>query len=147
MSQAKIRDAFPRLNKAPFNITSSENPFYNCVAWAADDSARWWWPINYPGQLTKAYWPPNVDRREDIASFIAAYATLGYEPCDNGKPEEKVALFADAQGRPKHAAKQLPNGKWTSKLGSFEDISHLLYGLEGGQYGNVVQYLRRKLRA
>jgi hypothetical protein len=89
-----------------------------------------------------------VPRREDLPTFIAAFATLGYAVCPDGELEsgfEKVALFADAHGRPKHAAKQLPNGKWSSKLGLEEDISHILWGLEGADYGNVVQYLKRQI--
>ena len=83
----------------------------------------------------------------DLPAFVAAFATLGYEPCADGAPQrgfDKVALFADVNGRPLHAAKQLPTGKWSSKLGIHEDISHTVYGLEGGEYGAVVQYLRRK---
>jgi hypothetical protein len=89
-----------------------------------------------------------VPRKEDLPTFIAAFATLGYAACADGALEpgfEKVALFVDAQGKPKHAAKQLPNGKWSSKLGLEEDISHILWGLEDAEYGNVVQYLKRKI--
>ena len=149
MSQASIRAEFPRLNKATFYLTSPEDPLYNCIAWAADDTTRWWWPVDYPLQMTKAYWPANVERREDLAAFVAAFATLGYEPCADGALErgfEKVALFANAQRTPQHAAKQLPSGNWSSKLGVHEDISHTVYGLEGSQYGDVVQYLRRKIK-
>ena len=145
MSRTKIQAEFPRLKTAAFFLTSPPSPYYNCIAWAADDTARWWWPVHGPHR--EAYWPPNIDRTEHVAAFVAAFATLGYELCTDGTVErgfEKVALFADAQGKPQHAAKQLPNGKWSSKLGVHEDISHMLYGLEGGQYGTVVQYLKRK---
>jgi hypothetical protein len=150
LSQARIRAEFPRLKKATFYVTSPEDPFYNCIAWAADDTTRWWWPVDHALQMTKAYWPPHVDRREDITAFVAAFATLGYEPCADGDLEPgfaKIALFADASGMPQHAAKQLPSGKWSSKLGVHEDISHTVYGLEGGQYGMVVKYLKRKMPA
>jgi hypothetical protein len=89
-----------------------------------------------------------VARAEDIPSFIAVFATLGYEPCNDGSLEAgflKIALFADAHGRPQHAARQLPSGKWTSKLGVHEDISHILFGVEGRHYGTVVNYLKRKI--
>jgi hypothetical protein len=58
---------------------------------------------------------------------------------------EKVALFADAQQTPKHAARQLQSGSWTSKLGPEEDISHSIYGLEGSKYGDAVVYMKRPL--
>ncbi|MGH7614770.1 MAG: DUF7689 domain-containing protein [Gemmatimonadales bacterium] len=128
-----------------FFLTSPESPEYNCVAWAANDTSRWWWPVHGPHR--EAYWPPDVARKEEIPAFIAAFAKLGYEPCPDGAAErgfEKVALFADAQGKPRHVARQLPNGTWSSKLGVHEDISHIVFGLEGGPYGTVVQYLKRK---
>jgi hypothetical protein len=58
---------------------------------------------------------------------------------------EKVALFADAAGKPTHAARQLPSGAWTSKLGIAVDIEHELHALEGEFYGEVVLILRRPL--
>jgi hypothetical protein len=42
-----------------------------------------------------------------------------------------------------HAARQLANGRWTSKLGCDIDVEHDLPGLEGSVYGYVVQILRR----
>jgi hypothetical protein len=143
LSQASIRETFPRLKRARFAISSPQTPSYNCIAFAAQDTQRWWWP-----SPSYYYWPPDVDRAEDLQAFIAAFATLGYEPCADGSAErgfEKVALFADAQGKPQHAATQLPSGRWTSKLGNDEDINHSIYGLEGGRYGDVAQYLRRKI--
>jgi hypothetical protein len=54
-----------------------------------------------------------------------------------------VALFADAQGVLLHAARQLPGGRWTSKLGALEDIEHALQDLVGTEYGSVVQVMKR----
>jgi hypothetical protein len=43
-----------------------------------------------------------------------------------------------------HAARQLDNGKWTSKLGQLEDIEHeSLEALSGAVYGSVVQVLKK----
>ena len=43
-----------------------------------------------------------------------------------------------------HAARQLPNGKWTSKLGKAEDVEHESpEDVAGGVYGEVVQFMRR----
>jgi len=44
---------------------------------------------------------------------------------------------------PTHAARQLENGRWTSKLGELEDIEHDLHHLASGAYGAVVQILKR----
>jgi hypothetical protein len=48
-------------------------------------------------------------------------------------------------GKPKHAARQLANGRWTSKLGELEDIEHTLNGLDGIWYGSVMLILKRAL--
>ena len=136
---------YPRLALEGYTKTSDEAWEYNCIAWAAGDTHNVWWP--HPPPLV-SYWPPGVPRKEELPTFIAAFATLGYAVCADGALEpgfEKVALFADGQGTPKHAAKQLPSGKWSSKLGLEEDISHILWGLEGAGYGNVVLYLKRKI--
>jgi hypothetical protein len=58
---------------------------------------------------------------------------------------EKIAPFADADGLPTHAARQLPGGRWTSKLGELEDIEHDLNDVAGTAYGTVVQIMKRPL--
>jgi hypothetical protein len=56
---------------------------------------------------------------------------------------EKVALFGYSLYYT-HAARQLPNGKWTSKLGKAEDIEHdIPDDVAGGVYGGVVQIMKR----
>jgi hypothetical protein len=80
-----------------------------------------------------------------VVAFRDAFATLGYVVCDDDQLEagyEKVALFALA-GVPKHAARQLPNGCWTSKLGRIEDIEHALHDLTGMADGSVVLVMKR----
>ncbi len=55
----------------------------------------------------------------------------------------KIALFAK-DNIPTHAARQLPNGLWTSKLGILEDVRHSLSAISGGIYGSVVVVMKRK---
>ncbi len=78
---------------------------------------------------------------------MRAYATIGYSECANGSLEngfEKIALYADGEGQVTHAARQLPSGKWTSKLGDLEDIEHSHpEDVGGGDYGEVICYLKR----
>jgi hypothetical protein len=75
------------------------------------------------------------------------FKTVGdYVPCDHGELEagfEKIAIYVGADSEVKHAARQLPSGLWTSKLGDFEDIEHPLFVLEGGAYGWVKRFLKR----
>jgi hypothetical protein len=44
-----------------------------------------------------------------------------------------------------HAARQLPGGRWTSKLGNREDIEHDLNAVSGEAYGTVVMVLKRPI--
>jgi hypothetical protein len=118
---------------------------YNCIAWAASDTSRWWWPddpiIGY------GYWPPTVPRELTIPAFVAAFQTLGYTACPDDSVEngfEKIAIYADRNSEPTHAARQLVNGFWTSKFGAYEDARHVdLSCLEGPGYGKVFVFMKR----
>lgn len=93
------------------------------------------------------YWPPEVPREETVPAFEGALVQLGFKPCSTRTPEkgvEKVALFA-LRDKPTHVAKLLAKGKWSSKLGQFEDIEHTLEALHGPFYGTVVQVFSRPI--
>ena len=75
---------------------------------------------------------------------------LGYRLCLSGALEpgtEKLALFgkgAVGAEMPTHAALQLPNGKWTSKLGTCEDVTHdTAEDAEGPEYGRLICFFSR----
>jgi hypothetical protein len=72
---------------------------------------------------------------------------LGYQVCEDSAVEngfEKIAIYADMASEPTHAARQLPNGKWTSKFGDFEDVRHVNPDcLEGPLYGKVAVFMKR----
>jgi hypothetical protein len=92
------------------------------------------------------FWPPQVPRVLSLDAFRAAFATLGYVECVGEEPEpgfEKIAVFADDQGIPRHAARQTSTSRWTSKLGIMEDIEHALHDLEGSLYGSVMLIMKR----
>ncbi|MFZ1964372.1 MAG: hypothetical protein WAU78_13065 [Roseiarcus sp.] len=142
---------FPKLNRTEYCVTSDETPDYNCIAHAADKNDNWWWPDDQP-----AYWPQGLDKVETLEAFVSAYATLGYAKCEGGGTVleagfEKVVIYADTHGVPTHAAKQLPNGAWTSKLGEWEDIQHTRPeameddGVLGLGYGKIAVVLKRKV--
>jgi hypothetical protein len=132
---------FPGLAESPFEVTSEPDPNYNCIAWAAGDTEHFWWPGLGPG----CFWPPSVPRATTRVAFVRAFQKIGYRPCTGPEPEdgfEKIALY-ELDGSPTHAAKLLANGRWSSKLGRFHDISHSLDGLNGQQYGEPVLFMRR----
>lgn len=139
------QNKFPNLSRTEYLVTSKQSREYNCFAWAGGESDRWWSPID-PDNMY--YWVEGVTAELTMSAFIEAYQTLGYEPCDNSEWEigfEKIAIYATADGEPTHAARQLPNGRWTSKLGRWEDIEHELEGLTGEMYGSVQQILKRPI--
>jgi hypothetical protein len=132
----------PGLAGSGYVVTSPASPAYNCIAWAVGETDRWWWP----DAIGVGYWPDGVPREETLAAFLAAYTTLGYAPTANPAPEPdavKVAIYARS-GLPTHAARQLPSGRWTSKLGQAEDIEHDLSDLVSSIYGDVAVILARR---
>ena len=148
MTPDEIEQAFPKLRSSGYDITSPADPRYNCIAWAAERNDRWWWP-NHPFD-SGYYWPMAVPNDERLETFVTAFEMLGYEPCPDAPLEtdfEHVAIFVK-DDRVSHAARQLPDGTWTSKLGPQEDISHELDALhDNNEYGKVAQIMRRTRQA
>lgn len=143
LGRTGIQRLCPGLAGENYTITSPPDPAYNCVAYAAGVTDDWWSQAGiYP-------WP-NAPRTPDIGSLISVFRGQGYELCadaDAGVADgyEKVALYA-ANGLWTHAARQLPGGQWSSKLGVYEDISHQSpQALAGDAYGAVHCIMRRKL--
>lgn len=85
-----------------------------------------------------------------IAALVSAFGAIGYEICAGDHLEsgyEKVALYVDSRGGWTHAAKQLEDGAWSSKLGDSYDIRHSTpHALHSNIYGQVMYYMRRKLK-
>ncbi len=133
---------FPHLSEANSRPTSPFDEGYNCVAWAAEDTERWWWP----DAMGQHYWPPEVPREESIGAFVQAYGLQGYTDRSDATLEpgkNKVAIYADSSGRPTHAARQTRDGWWASKLGQQVDIEHELAALDGPAYGSAAVILAR----
>jgi hypothetical protein len=139
-----LLQVFPDLSRSGYSFTSPPNRDYNCIAWAAGDIKNWWWPV--PPDVKEVFWPVGVTRAETLSAFQEAFASLGYIPCAAADLEqgfEKIALFANEQDVPLHAARQLNTGRWTSKVGELEDIEHALHDMEGIVYGSVVVVMKR----
>jgi hypothetical protein len=133
--------AFPGLAASGYRITSPPTPNYNCIAWAASRNDRWWWPN------PDAFWPEEIPSVTTLEAFETVFRLLGYQRCASGEADpglEKVVIFANAQGQPTHAARQLANGRWTSKLGREVDIEHETPdALNGEGYGSPVLFMSR----
>lgn len=125
------------------DAVSSATTLYNCIAWAANDVTNWW----EPDPLEQYHWPDGVARQYTRDAYIAAFRTAGFEVCESGTPEpnmEKLVIYT-LLGDPTHAARLLPNGNWTSKLGAYEDIQHTNLDCLGGPlYGRPHVFMKRR---
>ena len=132
--------AFPNLPSEDFEIVGQPSDRYNCIAYAAGDAGKRWDPNgNY-------YWPPWATRTDRTESLVEVFAGLGFEQCYDGQAEDgyqKVALY-EVQGEAKHAAVQIPSGRWRSKMGNGPVIEHRSpESLSEGPYGSATIYMRR----
>lgn len=133
---------FPQLTEQNHHVTSPPDLEYNCIAWACDDNKHWWEPGIYLPD-------PSIIDDYGLGVLVKLFQLLGYSSCDNDALEpgfEKVALFGSTLFYT-HAARQLPDGKWTSKLGKLEDIEHnQTEDIAGGVYGEVMEIMKRPNR-
>ncbi len=137
-----VEARFPGLADG-FEETSPEDPTYNCIAHAAGDHEAWW----QPGGGPYVYWPSRIPRNYSPEALVAAFKTLGYATCTSEDLEdgvEKVAIFVNQAQEFAHAARQLADGSWTSKIGRQEDIKHRLRQLEGAEFGTVAVFMARR---
>ncbi len=131
-------------NLSEFKVTSERSEEYNCFAWALGDDSRWIDPTaDYAQRMA------SMSNDSPIDSVVELFRAAGYELCDDGMLEaehEKIAIYVK-DGEPTHAARQLGDGQWTSKLGKYEDIEHdSLDALNGdgfGEYGGVALFMVR----
>ena len=131
---------FPKLTgDKSYVLTSDPSEDYNCFAFAAGMTNKWWGGIYY--------WPHGVPIDESVRGTIRLYEHFGFQCCESPDLEDgfvKIALHARGDDV-EHAARQLPDGRWTSKLGPDEDIAHALDSLEGDFYGKVVQFMKKPI--
>jgi hypothetical protein len=136
-----FESSFPNLKNTFFEIISPPDKNYNCVAWAMGINDGIWWPDRY----NQYYWP-DPKRENTMEGFIRAFQSLGFEVTKSRIVEddyEKIAIYGNEFG-PHHVARQLPDGKWTSKCGDEEDIIHELNGLEDSiSYGQVIIVMKK----
>jgi hypothetical protein len=127
------------------DVTSRKTPVYNCVAYAASDETKPWWPSQRPRPGARYYHWPEPNQPATVHSFIKAFHDLGFESCNSGEHEDgyhKVALYVNDHDEPKHMAKEI-DGVWYSKLGDEQDIrQHTLEALHGQRYGKAKYFFR-----
>ena len=141
----RMRQRFPLADDGSWEQTSEATDAYNCAAWAVEVTDGNWWP---EPDSTEYYWPQGIVRDGSVEAFVAGYSTLGYEVCADGEREDgfgKLVLYATSTGSPQHVARQLADGRWSSKLGDEEDIVHAEpSSLSASRYGNPRLFMRRR---
>lgn len=136
---------FPNSFAEPFKKTSEATDVYNCIAWAANINTQRFWPDPYGGYE----WPKELPFEETLDAFIEFYKTFGYSITRDGSYKEgyiKIVIFTK-NSSPTHAARQLSEDTWTSKLGENIDVSHTLAAIQDGFYGRVAVFMVKKLSA
>jgi hypothetical protein len=138
----------PRVTDWNLTPTSAACDNYNCLAWAIHQSPPGFpdLPV-WPDPTNNCSWPPDMARVETVDAIRAFLKRVGFEDCahtfDVEPGWEKAAIYGNDFG-PQHVARQLPDGAWTSKMGTLVDATHqTLHVLEGGVLGNVQAMMRR----
>jgi len=137
--QERLKRYFPDITPSNSRCTSPATYNYNCIAWAYERDNVW----IQPG----FFWPIHQEECS-IEAYIELFSSIGYIHCEDTAYEEgfqKIVLYIK-DGRLTHAARQLPTGKWTSKLGSDIDIEHdYPEVLNGNDYGVASIFMKRKI--
>lgn len=147
-----LLQAFPKLSQdKDFKVTSKATSVYNCIAWAYKIDNMWMWPNTGEYLFLDGvhYWPSDEIMDCDVSNFIEAFKQKGYECCENSDFESgfrKITLYVKPDTTEcTHAARELSNGCWTSKLGSSNDIQHgTPDAIENGDYGKVYCFMKKK---
>jgi hypothetical protein len=130
-----------------YRRTSDPTINYNCLAWAV--GVQWAWFDPEKG-CVGYFWPHGIERELSIPAIRKVLAHFGFnKESNNAEWEEgflKVAVFIDADGVPSHYARQLENGKWTSKFGELIDVEHDdLECIKCVEYGEPRFYFMREV--
>ncbi len=116
----KLRRLFPRLLATQYQVRSRKTKRYNCLAWAAGQDDCWW------QSPPDGVWPDGVLDDGSVEAAVRLFEHFGFQRTGVATLEPgftKVAIYGDAVGYT-HAAQQLPDGRWTSKIGMLQDIDH-----------------------
>lgn len=139
-----IEARFPKLPRDGYRVTSPPDDAYNCVAWIARDTQRWWAP-----GVDGYYWPEELGDGDSLMDFVRLFEHLGFSQSPGGAREdgvEKIAIYG--AGREfDHVAFQREDGTWSSKLGQLGDVKHdtiaSIQGTGPFEYGPVIVYMKR----
>lgn len=150
-SDSRLERLFPNLASTGYQVTSCRADEPNCIGWALNDG-HCWDPLGLAQGTHFYHWLDDLPANFLVETITELFYRHGFTNCPDGALEpgvEKVAIYFDRHKQEvSHAARQLPNGHWTSKLGRGRDIEHntldALEGEQGDSYGVVVKFMRRE---
>ena len=147
-SVEKIEVNFPALKGGKgYEDKSQPTIDYNCLAWALGIN---WTRYDPEPRCAGYYWLPGIEREWSLKAIRKIIERHDYLQCAEPNLEEgyeKVVFYVDEAGVPQHFARQLPTGKWTSKMGDLNDIEHdTLEALSTPDYGAPTLVFKRKIQ-
>lgn len=146
-SKEYYKKLFPLLNDYEL-INNSESDNYNCISHTLGIKDKWSWSYDkneiYEYDYDH-YWPVRCELTKE--SFDDFYEYHGFEKIKlldfSYNPKyTKVVLYTN-NGVPTHAAIQINEFFWESKIGMFGILRHDLFEIENDVYGEVTQIYRK----
>src|SRR5262249_41614821 len=113
LTTSERRTGFPRLGEQ-YEVLAPATKTYNCIAWSLGHTSSWVWP-NPTGE------PVTLQEFDALYGYYGFRRVVGLDY--RRKPGvEKIVLYGsrrdDGSIQPTHAALQMADGTWSSKLGS-----------------------------
>ena len=147
-----LYEQFPLLRTDTlFSLKKKPSIAYNCIALTLGIYNFCVWPtysgiVTNPNNNQRVFWPKELPLDDSLENFIKMYNMFDYVECNNDLYYEdgytKIAIYA-INNVVTHAALQLTENKWASKIGYSFGITHQLKSLEGEKYGKVVKFMKR----
>ena len=155
-----IRDFITKGSLDDISWTSDPTPWdgdpdqvHNCFGFAVG-SKKFWQPPSIHGDPEgdpRFYWPPELlgdaDENTWVSRYVAAAQAKGFSECgEDASLEvefEKIVLIHSG-GVFKHAALQIDEKRWKSKLGLLSDLEHPLEFMLRNPFGKGTIYMKRK---
>ena len=122
-----------------FIKVNSQDDNFNCIGYALS--------INeFVSYHISRYWIDSVPRNASIINLVKIFEHFGFERCNSlvETGYKKIVIYGN-HGISKHAAIQLDNIWYESKMGSYEICKHTLEAIEGALYGYPKVWMRKKL--
>jgi hypothetical protein len=144
---------WPNTRYHPLVIKSPKTIKYNCAAFAVGQEDYWFECADeslkqlYLGSC-EFHWPENILQNASLNAYIELYEQHGFEKLSSLNADfvggvTKIALYGKGDDF-MHASKQMPDGRWASKLGPLQDVEHdNLRVLEGPTYGMVKAIMQK----